>query len=1008
MLYYWTNHINQLGIIPMTHQNILKSSLLAIACTAYFQGGYSQETETQSETETPSESETRELETVVVVGTQIVGSDIAGALPVTILTSDDIEVTGAGSGGELLRSIPQAGDVIFGESEFAGINGARGDIGSINLRAIGTGNTLVLLNGRRLVLHPGTQVENFVPVVTVNSQSLPVTGIERLEVLRDGASAIYGTDAVAGVINTITQDDYEGYDVSLRYGTSDGIDLAELSGTLKYGVNFNDDRSNFSIFANFLSRDGFSALQRPYSATEDLRVYFVGTPFEGDIQLRNLASNTQWGEFTSLDGGITQVNNSTSFHIQPSTVSGCRHDLGNGVCADDGGSIDASLRLDRARYRDLVGDVERQNLMMFFNHQDENGTRYYGEFIYYSSDYNRQRETAQILSSGAFGIPANAHHNPFNKRLRVNDYRALDAGPRMTNVTNNTFRLLGGARFDWANWNVDTALLHSKAETVDTTNRMSTTLFQRAISRTDATAYNIFAGGNTSDIHAPSTFNSANNQATINSFIVPVFRKGETSITLVDFKLSDGTFREMAAGYMGLAFGFEFRQEEFTDDRDPRLDGTITFTDAVTNNVIGSDVVGSSPSPDTNGDRTVSSAFAELAVPLVNSDMNVDMVHRLDAQLAIRAENYSDVGGVIKPKVALSWFPHPEFQVRTAFSQGFRAPNLEQINANNIRRVNTNREDWIHCAAEAMAKNTAFSVRDCDGVSVESVRSGGPDLKPEENTNLSIGMVFQPASAENLVLTLDWWRVEQEDVVGLFSDQNQISLDYVLRLRGSSNPNVVREDPTTDQTTLFNQAKLTPAGDIKEVLDPYINLTPRQFEGIDLGLAWSQEYDQYGSFDVKFNAAYLSKANQDHSDDAKTIAAAIAAGTASNRVTLGGTGDRVKQNGRPEWRSSASLIWRKDVWGAGLFYNFVGEVIDTSVRGDAKGELFVVDSFQTISIYGQYTVEEWMGGDTRLRLGIRNIADQDPPIADEFASGYFPSLHSNRGRYIYFDVRRKF
>ncbi len=993
----------------MTHQNFLKSSLLAVACTAYFQGGgYSQETETQSESETPSESETRELETVVVVGTQIVGSDIAGALPVTILTSDDIEVTGAGSGGELLRSIPQAGDVIFGESEFAGINGARGDIGSINLRAIGTGNTLVLLNGRRLVLHPGTQVENFVPVVTVNSQSLPVTGIERLEVLRDGASAIYGTDAVAGVINTITQDDYEGYDVSLRYGTSDGIDLAELSGTLKYGVNFNDDRSNFSIFANFLSRDGFSALQRPYSATEDLRVYFKGTPFEDDTQLRNLSSNSQWGEFTSLDGGITQVNNNTSFHIQPSTVSGCRHDLGNGVCADDGGSIDASLRLDRARYRDLVGDVERQNLMMFFNHQDDNGTRYYGEFIYYSSDYNRQRETAQILSSGRFGIPANAHHNPFNKDLRVNDYRALDAGPRMTNVTNNTFRLLGGARFDWANWNVDTALLHSKAETVDTTNRMSTTLFQRAISRTDATAYNIFAGGNTSDIHAPSTFNSASNQATINSFIVPVFRKGETSITLVDFKLSDGTFREMVAGHMGLAFGFEFRQEEFTDDRDPRLDGTITFTDAVTDNVIGSDVVGSSPSPDTNGDRTVSSAFAELAIPLVNSDMNVDMVHRLDAQLAIRAENYSDVGGVIKPKVALSWFPHPEFQVRTAFSQGFRAPNLEQINANNIRRVNTNREDWIHCAAEAMAKNTAFSVRNCDGVSVESVRSGGPDLKPEENTNISIGMVFQPASVENLVLTLDWWRVDQEDVVGLFSDQNQISLDYVLRLRGSSNPNVVREDPTTEQTNLFNDAKLTPAGDIKEVLDPYINLTPRQFEGIDLGLAWSQEYDQYGSFDVKFNAAYLSKANQDHSEDAKTILAAIAAGTASNQVALGGTGDRVKQNGRPEWRSSASLIWRKDVWGAGLFYNFVGEVIDTSVRGDANGELFVVDSFQTISIYGQYTVEEWMGGDTRLRLGIRNIADQDPPIADEFASGYFPSLHSNRGRYIYFDVRRKF
>lgn len=998
----------------MTHQNILKNTVLCIACAAISQGGgYAQETETESS------EEIRELETVTVVGTQIVGSDIAGALPVTVITIDDIDVTGAGSGGELLRSIPQAGDVIFGESEFSGINGARGDVGSINLRAIGTGNTLVLLNGRRLVLHPGTQVEDFVPVNTVNPQSLPVTGIERLEVLRDGASAIYGTDAVAGVINTITQDDYEGYDVSLRYGSSDGIDLAELSGTLKYGVNFNEDRSNFSIFANFLSRDGFSALQRPYSATEDLRVYFVGTPFEGDTQLRNLSSNTQWAEFTSLDGTITEVG-STSFHIQPQSFSGCRHTLPNDVCADDGGSIDATLRLDRPRYRDLVGDVERQNLMMFFNHRFENGTRFFSEFIYYTSDYNRQREMAQILSSGRFAIPADAYYNPFDKRLRLNDYRALDAGPRMINVKNNTFRLLGGARFDWDNWNVETALLHSKAETTDTTNRISTTLFQRAISRTDATAYNVFAGGNTQDIHAPGTFNTTNNPATIDSFMVNVFRKGETSITLVDFKLSDGSFRELAAGNMGLAFGFEIRQEEFKDDRDPRLDGTIKFTDAVTGNEIGSDVVGSSPSPDTNGDRTVTSAFAELAVPLVNADMNVDMVHRLDAQLAIRAEDYSDVGGVIKPKLALSWYPHPEFQVRTAFSQGFRAPNLEQINATNIRRVNSGREDWILCAATSMANSTAFDDGDCDGVSVESVRSGGPDLKPEENTNISIGMVFQPASVDDLVLTIDWWRVDQKEVVGLFADQNQISLDYVLRLQGSSNPNVVRLDPTAAQTALYNSANLTPAGDIEEVLDPYINLTPRQFEGIDLGVAWSQSTDNYGNFDVKFNAAYLQKANQDHSDDANTILRAIAAGTANALATVGGSGDRIKQNGRPEWRSNASLIWRKDEWGAGLFYHNVGEVIDTSVLEDIPrpgqpgydpdriAKKFVLDSFQTISVYGQYTIDGWMGGDTRLRLGIRNIADEDPPIADEFASGYFPSLHSNRGRYIYFDVRQRF
>ena len=135
----------------------LKSALLGSVVLASGMIGYAQDADS-------SDEEARELDKVVVVGSQIVGSDIAGALPVTVLSVDDIDVTGAASGDELLRAIPQVGDIIFSEAEFTGVNGARGDIGSINLRGIGTGNTLVLLNGRRLVLHPGTQVEDLVPV----------------------------------------------------------------------------------------------------------------------------------------------------------------------------------------------------------------------------------------------------------------------------------------------------------------------------------------------------------------------------------------------------------------------------------------------------------------------------------------------------------------------------------------------------------------------------------------------------------------------------------------------------------------------------------------------------------------------------------------------------------------------------------------------------------------------------------------------------------------------------
>jgi outer membrane receptor protein involved in Fe transport len=943
------------------------------------------------------------LETVVVVGSQIQGSDIAGTLPVTVLTTEDIELTGAANGDELLRSIPQVGDVTFNESTFTGVNGARGDIGSINLRGIGTGNTLVLLNGRRMVLHPGTQVQDFVPVNTVNSNSLPVTGIERLEVLRDGAAAIYGTDAVAGVINTITQDDFDGLTASLRYGGSEGTDLRELSGTLKWGTNFNNDKSNFSIFANILDREGMSALDREYSATEDLRTLFVGTPFEGDTQLRNLSTQTQWAEFRSLSGAIAAIGDD-DFHIQPGTFAGCLVDLGNGVCADNGGSIDTALRLDRARYRDLVGDTERQNLMAFFNHDFDSGMRFFGEATYYHADYNRQRETAQMLSSGRFTVAANAFHNPFGVDLQIRDYRPLDAGPRNINVENDSFRLLGGLRGDWGNWNWETAALYSKAETADVTNRVSNTLFQQAINGTTADAYNIFGGGDINDTNAPGSVNSA---ASINGFIVPVSRVGTTSLTMLDAKFSNGSLFEIPGGSVGMAIGAEFRNEEFEDDRDDRLDGTITFTDSVTGNTILSDVMGSSPTPDTNGDRDVLSAFVEFAVPLISEDMDFPLAHSLDMQLAARAESYSDVGEVVKPKIALSWNPFDDsFSVRGAWSQGFRAPNLEQINATGVRRVNGGREDWILCQATALANGTAFSTGDCDGNSVESVRSGGPNLEPEENDNFSLGLVWEPTFADGLTLMVDWWKIEQKDVVGIFGDQNHISLDYLLRLQGSSNPAVVRDAPDAATIALYTAAGLTPAGEILEVQDSYLNLNPREFEGVDFGMKYNFD-TSYGNFSLSANAAKLETAFQDPSPEAQSLLAAIADGTIDGSVDVPGSESFIQVNGRPKWRGNASLRWDEGNWGAGAFYSYVGEVIDTSVTGP-NGEEFVVDNFQTVSVYGDYTFEEWLGGDTRVRLGIRNIGDEQAPVADQFARGYFTTLHSNRGRYFYLDLRKEF
>jgi outer membrane receptor protein involved in Fe transport len=167
------------------------------------------------------------IEEIVTTGSQIRGARITGALAVSVFDSEEIEVMGIESGDELLDLIPENGQNFFNDAETisGGVNAARGDIGAFNLRNMGTGNTLVLLNGRRLVNAAAFQTEligaDFVPVNTVNSNHIPVFGIQRVEVLRDGASAIYGADAVAGVINNVTKDDFEGLTIRARYDNYD-------------------------------------------------------------------------------------------------------------------------------------------------------------------------------------------------------------------------------------------------------------------------------------------------------------------------------------------------------------------------------------------------------------------------------------------------------------------------------------------------------------------------------------------------------------------------------------------------------------------------------------------------------------------------------------------------------------------------------------------------------------------------------------------------------------------
>ncbi|WND01752.1 TonB-dependent receptor [Temperatibacter marinus] len=955
-----------------------------------------------------------ELEEIVVVGSQIKGARVSGTLPVSVMSSDDIDNTGAASGDELFRAIPQAGFVAFNDNNVgAGVNAARGDVNSINLRGLGTGNTLGLLNGRRMVLHPGFQTENLVPVVTVNSNTIPTLGVGRVEVLRDGAGAIYGADAVGGVVNTVLRHDFEGITAQVRYGASDGTSRDELTASFQAGFNFNEGATHLALFGSYQTRSGVPASERPYSASSDRRPLVEGTAFEGDSEFRNTSSSSPWGRFR-LETRIDSLGDD-DFHIQPSSLSGCIHDLGNGLCIDNGGSVDESLRFDFDAERYLNPDLDRLNSFAMLTHEFENGVEYYAELGFYKSKTQRPQTYGLTLSASRYRLPADAYWNPFGPttladgtpnpnrlpgltdvpeeglEMTVYGYRPTDLGPRLGTVRGESYRLLSGLRGQWKDWDWDTAVVYSEAKSRDLTkNRISSTLLQQEISKTTSDAFNPFLGPT-----------GGNSQASLDAIAIDVRRNNSTSLFLADFKVSNPAIYSLPAGDVGVALGVEARRESFEDDRDERLDGTITFTDAVTGDFkTESDVVGSSPTPDTSGSRWVKSAFVEFAVPLVSPEMDVPLMQSLDLQIAGRYEDFDYSGTTAKPKIALSWVPTDGLLFRGSWSKGFRAPNLVQLFDTGIRRQNT-RDDYVQCQAQ-IEKGIISDFGDCSGDGIESVRSGARSLENENSTQFGAGIVIQPEVFPGLTITADYWSLKQNNLIGILGDQNQIALDLVLRQSGGSNPNVIRRAPDADQQDLFAGTSLAAVGEIIEVRDAYLNLDSRKVEGLDLAIIQDIETNDMGNFTIKLNAARLLTFEQSAGETSQSL-------IDNSPVNITGFGDLMEQNGRPKWRMSLSMNWKKDNYGAGLFARYVGAFDDTSARISVNGEdvYWRVEDWTTVNANVHYTFEKGALEDTQLRLGVNNLFDKQPPLADE-NFGFFGSMHNPIGRFFYIDLKKTF
>jgi iron complex outermembrane receptor protein len=978
------------------------------------------------------------VEEIVVVGSRIEGAKATAALPVTVIDAKQLAAVAATSGDDLFRSIPQMGDVNYNSSYLPGSsNSARGDIGSVNLRNLGSGNTLVLLNGRRVVAHPTSQADgtSLVPTITYNTNAIPTGGLKRLEVLRDGAAAIYGTDAVAGVVNTVLKDNYNGVDVEAQYGAAESTHLKEYEFNGLFGHNF--ERGNITASVNYDQRAALRTTDQIYTASADKRVLFTGTKFDGAASLDGRGTVTPWGSFTAAAAvrvGTTLITSTAgAFHVQPTSFPGSLATVGAGISIDDGAPAtsgdDRDLRYDAAATGlTVMPELKRLNVFVTGHYDMTDNITTFGEVGVYHAKTKAFQAPATTTSAQVITAPASSYYNPFGPTtfaggavnpnrlagttapttglaVTLTSYDFVDAGKQEVDVTNDQTRFLAGVRGDLAGWKWESALLYSQAKVKDISDGISATAVQKQLALSTPDAYNPFNGGTVGN---PSLGDATpSSQAALDAIRFKSKRESTSSLSSWDFRISKGSLFTLPGGDVGMAAGVEWRRETQHDDRDAHVDGTITYTNSVTGVVYGSDMVGTSPSPDTKGSRNVSSAYLELAVPVISPEMGIPLVRNVEVQLAGRAEKYSDVGSVAKPKVAVAWDLVDGFRVRGSWAQGFKAPNLEQINATVVTRANT-RTDYVRCEADLRAgRITSFS--NCTRtLSVQAQRSGNPDLKPEDSETMGFGFVFEPkfipSEFGQFTLTTDYWRVKQKGIVGLFGEGNALILDYLLRQGGSSNPNVVRANPTTDDTAAFAGTGLTPVGTVLYVKDQYVNTLPQEARGIDVGFMWRKHGTPFGDFDLNVNGAHLIKFYQQPSPQIAALMAARSDGKINAGTTISGGGSYVRSNGKPDWKWTAALSWSLEQFSAGVFTQYISDVDDTSLL-DSAGAPWVVDSQITTNVYGQYEFTKGWAANTRLKLGVRNLTDERPPLT---SNGYLASLYQPYGRYVYASIRKSF
>jgi iron complex outermembrane receptor protein len=883
------------------------------------------------------------LQEVVVTGTSIRGINAETALPVQILSSKDIARTGATNVEQLLQSISATSSAGTTVSVDATGN-LTGGLQTISLRGLGSSRTLVLINGKRASVYGGGSAGGAGNSVDIGA--IPVGAIERVEVLKDGASAIYGSDAIAGVVNFILKTNYQGLDATATVGTpTDSGGGTEETGSLYAGIgSITQDHWNFGIGLNM-------------SHT---------TPILGSS--RDFATRYSPGYGNDVTSSFAFPAN-ISIPANPSAPKGATVSPGAGSCGPDSlndKNFPTQCRFDNSGFDSLQPLEKRGSVLLNGSFELSPQTELYANALYsevrttsfvqpvplsngnpllasnpyvaylanlLATDYPGY--TAVKPGQGAFLLPPSSPYYPTALAAQYGQagqplnliYRDFANGDREQADIADTSRIVGGAKGSAAGWDYDVSILYSQVK-VHEDLESGYPLYSKIMPLLDTGTINPFG---------PTTDPSALAAAKATEFVGQSFNS-KTSLT----SLGGNASREIAtfsAGPLNAAVGGEVRQETFAYNPAAAIQ---------TGDITGEG--GNQLPEDTK--RNVYSGYIELNGYLLSS---------LDADVAVRYDNYQGVGSTVNPKVSLRWQPTKWFLVRGSAGTGFRAPSLTDLYASQATSVTSNgTRDPIKCPTFD-PNNPACSFQ------FTTVTGGNPNLQPEKSKTFTLGTVISPL--RNLTVDLDayWIYLRNEISVG-----------------GLSTATILQSAQTA--TTFASFITRDASGNIISISQTNANLFKTYVDGVDLNVRYAVPVGPGQIFSV-LDGSYTYKFSNQNPNGTWTSQLDFGLPTVSG-IHL-------------RWRHSLTVGYQMPGWELSATQHFQ--------KGYRDGASSVTSLFRDVSPYDTFDAQVTYSGlhAFQFTLGATDVFNRVPPYANyassanNFIGGYDISYGDPRGRYVY-------